>query len=126
MEQYHGTTILGVKKGGKTVIAGDGQVSLGNTVIKPNATKVRRIGAEGKVIGGFAGEDWLLNDLHELHLTSVVDDDEADPGMLDNAPMLAELPGAGAGARAFKTSGARRAFDLYGAPRYLGCRWIRD
>ena len=50
------------------------------------------------VIGGFAGEDWLLNDLHELHLTSVVDDDEADPGMLDNAPMLAELPGAGAGA----------------------------
>ena len=55
MEQYHGTTILGVKKGGKTVIAGDGQVSLGNTVIKPNATKVRRIGAEGKVIGGFAG-----------------------------------------------------------------------
>ena len=42
MEQYHGTTILGVKKGGKTVIAGDGQVSLGNTVIKPNAKKVRR------------------------------------------------------------------------------------
>ena len=55
MEQYHGTTILGVKKGGKTVIAGDGQVSLGNTVIKPNATKVRRLGAEGRVIGGFAG-----------------------------------------------------------------------
>ena len=55
MEQYHGTTILGVKKGGKTVIAGDGQVSLGNTVIKPNAKKVRRIGEDGKVIGGFAG-----------------------------------------------------------------------
>jgi ATP-dependent HslUV protease subunit HslV len=55
MEQYHGTTILGVKKGGKTVIAGDGQVSLGNTVIKPNAKKVRRLGADGKVIGGFAG-----------------------------------------------------------------------
>ena len=55
MEQYHGTTILGVRKGGKTVIAGDGQVSLGNTVIKPNAKKVRRIGAEGRVIGGFAG-----------------------------------------------------------------------
>ena len=54
MEQYHGTTILGVKKGGKTVIAGDGQVSLGNTVIKPNAKKVRRIG-DGNVIGGFAG-----------------------------------------------------------------------
>jgi ATP-dependent HslUV protease subunit HslV len=54
MEQWHGTTILGVKKGGKTVIAGDGQVSMGNTVMKPNAKKVRRIG-DGKVIGGFAG-----------------------------------------------------------------------
>jgi ATP-dependent HslUV protease, peptidase subunit HslV len=55
LEQYHGTTILGVKKGGRTVIAGDGQVSLGNTVIKPNARKVRRLGAGGEVIGGFAG-----------------------------------------------------------------------
>ena len=55
MEQYHGTTILGVKKGGRTVIAGDGQVSLGNTIIKPNAKKVRRLGEDGKVIGGFAG-----------------------------------------------------------------------
>ena len=52
--QWHGTTIVGVKKGGKTVIAGDGQVSMGNTVMKPNARKVRRIG-EGKVIAGFAG-----------------------------------------------------------------------
>ena len=48
MEQYHGTTILGVKKDGRTVIAGDGQVSLGNTVIKPNAKKVRRLGGEGR------------------------------------------------------------------------------
>jgi len=55
MEQWHGTTILGVRKGGKTVIAGDGQVTMGNTVMKPNAKKVRRIGSEGKVIGGFAG-----------------------------------------------------------------------
>ena len=55
MESWHGTTILGVKKDGRTVIAGDGQVSLGNTVIKPNARKVRRLGADGKVIGGFAG-----------------------------------------------------------------------
>jgi hypothetical protein len=51
LENWHGTTILGVKKGGKTVIAGDGQVSMGNTVMKPNAKKVRRIG-DGKVIGG--------------------------------------------------------------------------
>jgi len=55
MEQYHGTTILGVQKGGTTVIAGDGQVTLGNTVIKPNAKKVRRLGGDGNVIGGFAG-----------------------------------------------------------------------
>jgi len=55
LESWHGTTILGVKKDGRTVIAGDGQVSLGNTVIKPNAKKVRRLGEEGNVIGGFAG-----------------------------------------------------------------------
>ena len=54
MEQWHGTTILGVRKGGKTVIAGDGQVSMGNTVMKPNARKVRKLG-DGSVIGGFAG-----------------------------------------------------------------------
>src|SRR6187455_3642690 len=53
--QWHGTTIIGVKKGGKTVIAGDGQVSMGNTVMKPNARKVRRLGSDGNVIGGFAG-----------------------------------------------------------------------
>ncbi len=55
LTQWHGTTIIGVKKGGKTVIAGDGQVSMGNTVMKPNARKVRRIGEGGKVIAGFAG-----------------------------------------------------------------------
>ena len=55
MESWHGTTILGVKTGGRTVIAGDGQVSMGNTVIKPNAKKVRRLGKDGTVIGGFAG-----------------------------------------------------------------------
>ena len=52
--QWHGTTIIGVSKGGRTVIAGDGQVSMGNTVMKPNARKVRRIG-DGSVIAGFAG-----------------------------------------------------------------------
>ncbi len=55
MVQWHGTTIIGVKRGDTTVIAGDGQVSMGNTVMKPNARKVRRIGDEGKVIAGFAG-----------------------------------------------------------------------
>jgi ATP-dependent HslUV protease subunit HslV len=51
---WHGTTILSVRKGGKVVVAGDGQVSLGQTVIKANAKKVRRLG-DGSVIGGFAG-----------------------------------------------------------------------
>ena len=51
---WHGTTILTVRKGGKVVIAGDGQVSLGQTVIKGNARKVRSIG-KGNVIAGFAG-----------------------------------------------------------------------
>src|SRR6478736_5787030 len=51
---WHGTTILSVRKGGKVVIAGDGQVTLGQTVIKGNARKVRPLGV-GKVIAGFAG-----------------------------------------------------------------------
>ncbi|MDP9415161.1 MAG: ATP-dependent protease subunit HslV [Pseudomonadota bacterium] len=54
MESWHGTTILAVRKNGHAVVAGDGQVSLGQTVIKPNARKVRRLG-DGSVIGGFAG-----------------------------------------------------------------------
>lgn len=58
--QWHGTTIIGVRRGGRTVIAGDGQVSMGNTVMKPNARKVRRIGApdeagKTRVVAGFAG-----------------------------------------------------------------------
>ncbi|SOB86631.1 HslV component of HslUV peptidase. Threonine peptidase. MEROPS family T01B [Sphingomonas guangdongensis] len=51
---WHGTTILSVRKNGKVVVIGDGQVSQGNTVMKPNARKVRRLG-DGSVIGGFAG-----------------------------------------------------------------------
>ena len=51
---WHGTTILSVRKDGKVVVAGDGQVSLGDTVVKANARKVRRL-AGGGVIAGFAG-----------------------------------------------------------------------
>ena len=51
---WHATTILTVRKGGRVVIAGDGQVSLGQTIIKANARKVRRLG-NGDVISGFAG-----------------------------------------------------------------------
>ena len=51
---WHGTTILSVRKGGKVVVAGDGQVTFGNTVMKATARKVRPL-ADGKVIAGFAG-----------------------------------------------------------------------
>ena len=51
---WHGTTILTVRKGGSVVIGGDGQVSIGQTIIKGNARKVRQLG-KGEVIGGFAG-----------------------------------------------------------------------
>src|SRR5262245_65354976 len=51
---WHGTTILTVRKGDTVVIGGDGQVSIGQTVVKANAKKVRRLG-KGDVIGGFAG-----------------------------------------------------------------------
>jgi ATP-dependent HslUV protease subunit HslV len=54
MEQFHGTTIVVVKKDNQTVIAGDGQVTFGNTVMKASAKKVRKLG-DGKVLAGFAG-----------------------------------------------------------------------
>ena len=54
MEQYRGTTILSVRRGNTVVIGGDGQVSLGNTIMKGNARKVRRL-YKDKVIAGFAG-----------------------------------------------------------------------
>ena len=54
MEQYRGTTILSVRRNGKVVVGGDGQVTLGNTMLKGNARKVRRL-YNDKVIAGFAG-----------------------------------------------------------------------
>jgi ATP-dependent HslUV protease subunit HslV len=53
-QQWHGTTILTLRKGNKVVVAGDGQVSFGQTIIKANARKVRTL-ASGQVISGFAG-----------------------------------------------------------------------
>ncbi|MCQ8240932.1 ATP-dependent protease subunit HslV [Rhizosaccharibacter radicis] len=52
---WHGTTILCVRRGGQVAMAGDGQVTLGQTVIKGNARKVRRIGPNGNILSGFAG-----------------------------------------------------------------------
>ena len=53
---FHATTIVSVRRNGQVVIAGDGQVTLGHTVMKANARKVRRLGKDGRVLAGFAGE----------------------------------------------------------------------
>lgn len=55
MESFHATTIVSVRKNGHVVIGGDGQVTLGNTVMKANARKIRRLGKGGSVLAGFAG-----------------------------------------------------------------------
>jgi ATP-dependent HslUV protease subunit HslV len=78
---WHGTTILSVRKNGLTVIAGDGQVSMGPTVLKNNARKVRRLGKDGKIIAGFAGataDAFTLFERLEAKL-------EAHPGQLTRA-----------------------------------------
>jgi ATP-dependent HslUV protease subunit HslV len=79
---WHGTTIIGVRKGGQVVIAGDGQVSLGQTVIKGTARKVRRLRPGGHdVVAGFAGstaDAFTLLERLEKKL-------EATPGQLQRA-----------------------------------------
>ena len=79
---WHGTTIIGVKRGGKVVVAGDGQVSLGQTVIKGSARKVRRLSPGGQdVVCGFAGstaDAFTLLERLEAKL-------EATPGQLARA-----------------------------------------
>ena len=52
---FHATTILGYKAEGKAVIGGDGQASFGDSILKGNATKIRKLGDDGKVLAGFAG-----------------------------------------------------------------------
>ena len=54
MEQWHATTVIGVRRDGMVALGGDGQVTVGNTVMKQNAVKIRRL-AEGRVLAGFAG-----------------------------------------------------------------------
>jgi ATP-dependent HslUV protease subunit HslV len=54
MEQFHGTTILAVRRGGSVAVGGDGQVTLGNVVVKGSALKVRRL-HQGRILAGFAG-----------------------------------------------------------------------
>lgn len=80
-QSWHGTTILAVRKANKLVIIGDGQVSMGDTVMKGNARKVRRIGEGGHIIAGFAGataDAFTLFERLELKL-------ERFPGQLQRA-----------------------------------------
>ena len=70
MEQFRGTTIISVRRNGAVAIAGDGQVSMGNTVMKGNARKVRRL-ASGRVIAGFAGGTADAFTLFELFETKL-------------------------------------------------------
>ncbi len=70
MEQFRGTTIVSVRRNGKVAIAGDGQVSMGNTVMKGNARKVRQL-AGGRVIAGFAGGTADAFTLFELFETKL-------------------------------------------------------
>ena len=70
MEQFRGTTIISVRRNGAVAIAGDGQVSMGNTVMKGNARKVRRL-AGGRVIAGFAGGTADAFTLFELFETKL-------------------------------------------------------
>ncbi|SDF47378.1 HslV component of HslUV peptidase. Threonine peptidase. MEROPS family T01B [Celeribacter baekdonensis] len=79
---WHGTTIIGVRRGGEVVIAGDGQVSLGQTVIKGTARKVRRLKPGGhEVVAGFAGSTADAFTLLERLETKL----EASPGQLARA-----------------------------------------
>ena len=71
MQQFDGTTIVSVRRNGVVAIGGDGQVTMGNTVMKANARKVRQL-AEGRVIAGFAGgtaDAFTLFELFEAKLT---------------------------------------------------------
>jgi ATP-dependent HslUV protease subunit HslV len=68
---FHATTVVSVRRGGQVVIAGDGQVTLGHTVMKANARKVRRLGKDGHVLAGFAGaaaDAFTLFELFEAKL----------------------------------------------------------
>ena len=68
---FHATTIVSVRRGGQVVIAGDGQVTLGHTVMNANARKVRRLGKDGRVLAGFAGaaaDAFTLFELFEAKL----------------------------------------------------------
>ncbi len=80
-QKWRGTTIISIRKGDEVVIAGDGQVSMGSTILKDNARKVRRLGRDDDIIAGFAGataDAFTLFERLEAKL-------EAHPGQLTRA-----------------------------------------
>ncbi|PCJ01957.1 MAG: HslU--HslV peptidase proteolytic subunit [Alphaproteobacteria bacterium] len=80
-QKWRGTTIISVRKGKDVVIAGDGQVSMGDTVLKGNARKVRRLGRDNDIIAGFAGSTADAFTLFERLEAKL----EAHPGQLTRA-----------------------------------------
>lgn len=80
-QKWRGTTIISVRKNGKVVVAGDGQVSMGHTVLKANARKVRRLGRDDDIIAGFAGSTADAFTLFERLEAKL----EAHPGQLTRA-----------------------------------------
>ncbi|NCT41773.1 MAG: ATP-dependent protease subunit HslV [Alphaproteobacteria bacterium] len=80
-QRWRGTTILSIRKGGDVIIAGDGQVSMGQTVLKGNARKVRRLGRDNEIIAGFAGSTADAFTLFERLEAKL----EAHPGQLTRA-----------------------------------------
>ena len=80
-QKWRGTTIISVRKGDEVVIAGDGQVSMGHTVLKANARKVRRLGRDDNIIAGFAGSTADAFTLFERLEAKL----EAHPGQLTRA-----------------------------------------
>lgn len=80
-QKWRGTTIVSVRKGNDVVIAGDGQVSMGHTVLKGNARKVRRLGRDNSIIAGFAGSTADAFTLFERLEAKL----EAHPGQLTRA-----------------------------------------
>ncbi len=80
-QKWRGTTIISIRKGNDVVIAGDGQVSMGHTVLKGNARKVRRLGRDDNIIAGFAGSTADAFTLFERLEAKL----EAHPGQLTRA-----------------------------------------
>ena len=91
MQQFDGTTIVSVRRNGTVTVGGDGQVTLGNTIVKGNARKVRRL-AEGRVLAGFAGGTADAFTLFELFEGKLEQYGNLEPGSHRTRQGLAHRP----------------------------------